>query len=371
MPALIGLSKARAQIVQFSGAAIPAAYNDGFSGAPTGTAQFPTLLNGYAARAPWHVAGVDYRVGISTGVSLADPITLPSGNKSSGTGVWQESTYAFTGGNGGVVWLNGNNQTLNGYDLSSLSAHGGAGAWTVYSNGNNNTVSNCNFKVMNSTSARTSGCLVGEPIGEGVGNGTLNGLTITNCVIDGNGAANLVELGALITYDQLGLVIQYCYLLNAPNDTVDAFYNLIMRWNLLYNESAFPAPEDADGLQMDGVNATASSPQCVFNTYYQPATGNVFNSCFSMPAQGSTSSCSIVNGAVDNNTVVLKGSAHSNYCVGGGPNGAATCPNLDISHNYIDNTPASGVRVANTTSPGGTTVGNIDMNTGGTITNGT
>ena len=36
---------------------------DGRSRAPSGTPQWPNLLDGYAARPPWSVAGVDYPVG--------------------------------------------------------------------------------------------------------------------------------------------------------------------------------------------------------------------------------------------------------------------------------------------------------------------
>ena len=42
-------------------------YNDGFGGCAGGTPQLPNLLNGYAARPAWKVAGVDYAVGVPTG----------------------------------------------------------------------------------------------------------------------------------------------------------------------------------------------------------------------------------------------------------------------------------------------------------------
>lgn len=85
--ALLLNSNANSQIVQFSGAPAGQTWDDGLAAAPTGTANYPTLLNAYipsgspgrnkgnGRQAPWNVAGVDYRVGINTGVSLKDPAT--------------------------------------------------------------------------------------------------------------------------------------------------------------------------------------------------------------------------------------------------------------------------------------------------------
>ena len=54
--------------------------SDGSLHAPTGSANFPTSLNGYVKRPPWKVAGVDYRVGAQTGVSItpAADVEIPS-----------------------------------------------------------------------------------------------------------------------------------------------------------------------------------------------------------------------------------------------------------------------------------------------------
>lgn len=56
------------------------AYADGFQGAPNCTnVQFPSMLSGYATRAPWKVAAVDYYIGIS-------PNATSSGNTITETG---------------------------------------------------------------------------------------------------------------------------------------------------------------------------------------------------------------------------------------------------------------------------------------------
>src|SRR5580704_14153846 len=48
-----------------------ATLGDGSANAPSGPAQLPNLLNGYAARPSWYVAGVDYAVGYGS-TSLTD-----------------------------------------------------------------------------------------------------------------------------------------------------------------------------------------------------------------------------------------------------------------------------------------------------------
>jgi hypothetical protein len=85
---------------------------DGFANAPTGTPQYRsyfTSLNGisrYPVRPPWHVAGVDYRAGINTGVSLKKPATI-------------NPAIAMSSGRGPIVLqLQADNVTLDGYDFT-------------------------------------------------------------------------------------------------------------------------------------------------------------------------------------------------------------------------------------------------------------
>ena len=60
-------------------------YQDGCPGAPSGTIQYPNLLNSYAVRPPWNVAGVDYYVGMPAGQNLIDWQSI---NGSFGGGGW-------------------------------------------------------------------------------------------------------------------------------------------------------------------------------------------------------------------------------------------------------------------------------------------
>lgn len=132
---------------------------DGFASAPAGTSQYPTLLNGYVARAPWRVAGVDYPVGYPAGTTLKDPATatLPSG-------VSRDSTNH-------VFNVSGNNVTLDGWDFSLEN-----GWLIVPGNGVSGlTISNSNFKLGSNR----------NPFIWPEGNIT-NGMTVSNNVFDGN-----------------------------------------------------------------------------------------------------------------------------------------------------------------------------------------
>src|SRR5689334_13722464 len=55
------------------------AYADGVSSAPAGAPIRPTILNGYAVRPPWKVAGVDYAVGGSNVVLTGYDFSLGGG----------------------------------------------------------------------------------------------------------------------------------------------------------------------------------------------------------------------------------------------------------------------------------------------------
>ncbi len=111
-------------------------YPDGSSNAPAGTAQFPTLLNKYAHRAPWKVAGVDYHVGIDrtkypTNANLKTPSSanMPPGCSLSGNTV-------FVDGTGGVA----NGIVLDGFNF-------GSSFGLQVTAGNSPTIQNCYFAV--------------------------------------------------------------------------------------------------------------------------------------------------------------------------------------------------------------------------------
>ena len=108
----------------FSGAGYP----DGCAAAPVATIQFPTLLNGYAVRPPWNVAGVDYAVGIPSGTVLKDPMTatLPTG--------CSRNTSSFQ------ITCSSGSPTLDSWDFSKN------GGWQAICDGDTLTVTNSNFE---------------------------------------------------------------------------------------------------------------------------------------------------------------------------------------------------------------------------------
>src|SRR5437588_1245279 len=102
---------------------------DGLANAPASTPQMSTLLNDYAVRPTWNVAGVDYAVGYASGTTLKNPSTI------SMAGVSVDSVNH-------TINVTGSNVTLDGYDFSLN------GGWFVSVNsGNNDIIENSKFVV--------------------------------------------------------------------------------------------------------------------------------------------------------------------------------------------------------------------------------
>src|ERR1700722_8447286 len=82
------------------------------STSPGNGSQYPALLNNYATRPSWKVAGVDYPAGLPQGTALTNPatLTLPGVNVNSTAQVIQVTTAGTT---------------LEGIDFSQ------SGGWTV------------------------------------------------------------------------------------------------------------------------------------------------------------------------------------------------------------------------------------------------
>lgn len=86
-------------LTKLAAAPLVCPYNDGSSGAPSGSANYPNLLSGYSSgnrpsSLGCSVAGVSYRTGITSGTSLTPVISasLPSGVTISGSLVRCDST---------------------------------------------------------------------------------------------------------------------------------------------------------------------------------------------------------------------------------------------------------------------------------------
>ena len=99
--------------------------SDGFANAPTLVpSQYPNLLNGYAVRPPWKVAGVDYAVGPRVSPTL-NPATITDSVH------FDLSRLASK-----QLMVIGANATLTGYDFDG---------WHVFIVADNCTITDCQF----------------------------------------------------------------------------------------------------------------------------------------------------------------------------------------------------------------------------------
>src|SRR4030095_6468721 len=111
------------------------AYNDGSAYASAGSPQYANLLDQYGAnRAPFEVAGVDYRVGTPEGLALRSPTTISM----AGVTVHRTSHTST---------ITGNNVTLDGYDFRG---------WNVVTTAANTSLINSTFNGLNPGGSQSS-----------------------------------------------------------------------------------------------------------------------------------------------------------------------------------------------------------------------
>jgi|ERR1700722_511699 len=327
---------------------------DGFVGAPVVPPQLPNLLNGYAARPPWHVAGVDYGVGVPTAkqATYLDPATLPS------------SGNIFANPATGAIHINASNQTLDNYDCSLATATGGK-SWfvTIDAGVANTTIQNCNW-VWSSNTPSGAFFFIQQ-------NGTPgSGLTVQLCNFNGGQVNSATSASAAINFDQPGFVCQYCYFQGMSNDVIDCAWSPIVRW-VLSNGHGYYSGNDGDGVQMDPANPSSGTPRYGFTTFYQPATAPF--KANSMLQATANPGVSIINANVANNTIIVAGSNTVNVAIEinrlnntQGLNDGAV-----IANNYMDITgvfASAFYSASQSNSPTNATYSNnINMVTGGVI----
>jgi hypothetical protein len=155
----------------------PWALVDGRYGASVGVSpQFPTLFTDYGPlpiRPPWKVAGVDYGVGINSGITLKNPFTDPSFPPSSDI-TYSSAARTFRVNVPGLV--------LNGWDFGGPTI-GDGGGYQIYiagplGPGDMTTFLNCNFKRGPALTANNNFTLIQCQAG---------GLTLGWCNIDDDG----------------------------------------------------------------------------------------------------------------------------------------------------------------------------------------
>jgi peptidoglycan hydrolase-like protein with peptidoglycan-binding domain len=226
---------------------------DGFAQAPTGSAQQPNILQSYAARPPWRVAGVDYAVGIIPGTVLKDPTTatLPSGVS------WLSASNRIL-----IVATTSSPVTLDGYDFS---LHGGLWVYIVgQANGGGGavTITNSNFKVGSNNL---------QPIQSELDAGNL---TLEYDDFDGGGSNGGVSVNnavdKLVTTGSGSETFKYDLFKNAWSDSIDvnSGATVTAEYNL-FEANGFNEIAHGDFLQTVGGGNNNLLFQ--FNTGYQPA----------------------------------------------------------------------------------------------------
>ncbi|MFK4539646.1 hypothetical protein ABIA00_007829 [Bradyrhizobium ottawaense] len=284
------------------------ALRDNSGGAIGGTAQFAGLLESYAARPNWSVAGVDYYVGAPSGITLKNPATIAMSGVSVNT-----SSH--------IVTVSGSNVTLDGYDFSLN------GGWqvNVVNKANNVTVQNSYFKV---------GANNQIPIQADSG-GSIN---VLNNTFDG-GASNGSNVNSMI-YTGAGATIEYNRFTHFPNDGIDITHdgNYTIQYNLFDNMSVGDYHTDAIQTYFSDI----SSIVVQYNTMYQPTTwpgGNgEMNAFFRI---GDEQGHVVHNPVAAYNTIVMPGTTAQTSTSGvfqWWSDGAATLVNPVIHDNYINPT---------------------------------
>ena len=302
---------------------------DGFANAPTGTPQYPnyfTSRNGispYSVRPPWHVAGVEYRVGINTGVSLKDPNTISSS-------IATISGPLGAGQNAKTLNIQADNVTLDSYDFTL------SGGYLISAGGHLNlTISNSKLQSFSIFMNKNSGPL-----------------TVNYCEINGLGSSGETLFGTLILMqDNVKGTFKYNWMHDCQNDIIDMTTNDITAAFNLFDTMGYEAGAHADSIQFAGAG-TANNISIKFNTYLQRVATRAGPSSFiDLETQ-------IDAGAKMNNPEVAYNTA-SNTAVGGAlgstfyrvAQDVGAINNAYVHDNYADPTNMIGV-ISDTPTPG-------------------
>lgn len=213
-----------------------AAVDDGNANAPPGLPPFAGLLNDYAVRPEWSVAGVDYNVGPRSDIALKNPAAIVM------EGVSIDRSRS-------ILTVNRAGITLDGYDFSP------DGGWQVKIVGgaNNVTIRNCSFKV----GIRNQIPIEADHAGY---------IVVTNSTFDGG-----VPGGSLVhsmIYAGAGATIEHNRFTHFPDDAIDITHdgNYTIQFNLFDNMGV--GDFHIDGIQTYFSDIARITVQ--YNTMYQP-----------------------------------------------------------------------------------------------------
>jgi hypothetical protein len=301
--------------------------DDGSAGAPVGTPQMPHLLDGYAARPPWKVAGVDYAVGVPASTVLTDWRTLRMPNVTLGAN---------------SIRISADNVVLDGVDFSSHN-----GAYVAIDAVANATIQNCRFGGPSLQSLST-----------GIIDSRAANLTVRNCVFDAAGAGTAACV--LFIRKRGNVTLIYNYIDNFPSQIIELQNGGILdyRFNLI-GEGARQPGAHMNYLEFE---AGAATPTVAFNTTAQTARaasgGEGFQFYFN---RGGT----MIRPICANNTMIARcghGMAVMSYLLHGSVHATLTGMGL-VGNNYFDVSSAYGAFYPRSF-PNWRLSGNIDMVSG-------
>lgn len=290
---------------------------DGRLNAPAGASQLPNLLNIYKPslivagryflgtgggyQPPWHVAGVDYAVGISNAVTLVTPAAnnLPAGASISGN----------------TVQITGANVTLG----TATTGYAFPTDWTiVVTSGASGTITiqNCQI-VMNTVAVR------------GIDKTGNANLTVLNCDINGSqySASSSVNTACAISFAGNGnFIAKYNYIHGMPVDSFQCqagTHTVDLRFNMI-NGMGYTAGGSGghpDSLQM--LFGTVNGGIFAFNTVFCPSGSEL--------QPNEVLDCEASGGGQQNNIVFA-----NNTLISGGPGSVTT--NSLITGSFVDDT---------------------------------
>ena len=314
---------------------------DGRSNAPTGRPQHPNLLTPYGTRRPpWKVAGVDYRVGVQSGVVLK-----PIGQ------IHNPNVQVDTANR--IIRMSGHDYTVDGFDFSG---------WTLYIQAQRVIIQNCK-------STQPRAFAVFAPNTDPAPWFPMD-ITFRYCEMSGFGVQSLNDLWSFIALRGGGtMVVEYCWLTHSCahiyETTLSANSRGIFRYNL---ETEIGTGDPVNHVNFTQVWGGSSSAQHLF-TFNCMVNHRQF-------AGGQMVQVAGTNSLVANNTMLALTTPEPGFS--GGTEGISHM--FDPGHagefvtgcvirdNYIDNSGvAFDVFHSNAAKPSITVTGNKNMLNGKTI----
>ena len=332
-----------------------AGFADGSAQAPAGTPQLANVLNGYAARPAWQVAGVDYAVGVPTGTVLKNPTV--AANLPAGVSIDAANHQ---------IDITGANVTLNGFDFS---VGGGWGVYVASSATGTITIENSSFVTgankQSTAITSASGVNANLVVEDNSFNGSKANIPSVAPPPAGTG------IGAAINWFGSGSVtIEYNNIYNQPADGVDLSSGTITP-TIMYN--VFNGLGYTQGSHPDPVQFVAdkvNNAVIAFNTIYSPQDLSSYNSGLNEGlAIESQAGATITNTAIKNNVVIATGpKLTQSLNIGVFQDPSNTMQGVVVSNNYLDPTGAYDAFGSGGSAPSGsnlTFTNNVNMVTGG------